>query len=568
MPLMAGRQAFLETLRSAGVQHIIGNPGTTELPLMDVLVDYPHFQYILTLQEGVAMAMADGYAMASGKLGVVNLHAAPGLGNAMGMLYDAMKTASPLLVTAGQQDGRYALSEPLLWGDMVRMVESMTKWAYQIERVEDLPNAVRRAIKVATTPPTGPVFLALPMDIMMAEADLRIVAPPRIGPRIRGDLASMQQAATLLMQAQHPVIITGDEVAKSEALEELVSVAEILGARVVAETVPNTTCFPSDHPLYQGEMPRTQHGVRSVLQEADVVFTVGADMFTMSLYVDLEPFPDHVKLVCLHADPWEIGKNYPVDVAILGDPKATLAELLPMLQARRTSTQQQQAAQRLAVLRQARTEALQRLQERALEDMQRQPMSPLAMNKVIADTIPADLLVVDESITSGAGLREFLPRRHPRDYFGLKGGGIGWGLPATMGAALAQPERPVLGLIGDGSAMYSIQGLWTAARYGLRSIFVICNNGQYLILKRRLHAYDGPAAKVQTYIGIDLVSPAIQFVDLARSLGVHAERAERPADLQQALKDALQRQGPSLIDVPLEADFPDRLRGDGHGRAF
>lgn len=556
MPLLAGRQAFLETLRMAGVQHIIGNPGTTELPLMDILVDYPHFQYILTLQEGVAMAMADGYAMASGKLGVVNLHVAPGLGNAMGMLYDAMKTASPLLVTAGQQDGRYALSEPLLWGDMVRMVESMTKWAYQIERVEDLPNALRRAIKVATTPPTGPVFLALPMDIMMAEADLQIVAPPRIGARIRGDLAAMQQAADLLIQARHPVIITGDEVAKSEALEELVSVAEILGARVVAETVPNTTNFPSDHPLYQGEMPRTQRGVRSVLQEADVVFTVGADMFTMSLYVDLEPFPNHAKLICLHVDAWEIGKNHPVDVAILGDPKATLAELIPMLRARLNSTQQQQAAQRLAALRQAKTEAMQRLQERAMDEMSRHPMSPLVMNKVIADTVPADMLVVDESITSGTGLREFLPRRHPRDYFGLKGGGIGWGLPATMGVALAQPERPVLGLIGDGSAMYSMQGLWTAARYGLRSVFLICNNGQYLILKRRLHAYNGPAAKEQTYIGIDLVSPAIQFVDLARSLGVHAERAERPADLRQALKEALQRQGPTLIDVPLEADFP------------
>jgi benzoylformate decarboxylase len=183
-------------------------------------------------------------------------------------------------------------------------------------------------------------------------------------------------------------------------------------------------------------------------------------------------------------------------------------------------------------------------------------MPALVMNKVIADSVPQDIIVVDESITSGTGLREFLPRRQARDYFGLKGGGIGWGLPATMGAALAFPDRPVLGLIGDGSAMYSMQGLWTAARYSLRSIFVICNNSQYLILKRRLHAYNGPASKTQTYIGIDLHSPAIQFTGLARSLGVHAERVERPADLQQALKEALQRQGPTLIDVPLESDFP------------
>jgi benzoylformate decarboxylase len=556
MSIMAGRQAFLEILHAAGINHIIGNPGTTELPLMDILVDYPHMHYLLTLQEGVAMAMADGYALASGNIGVVNLHVAPGLGNAMGMLYDATKTGAPLLLTAGQQDGRYALTEPLLWGNLVSMVQSMTKWAYQVERVEDLPRALRRAIKIATTPPTGPVFLSLPMDIMMAEADLDTAAPPRIGPRVRGDLEYLLQAAELLAAARRPLIIAGDEVAKSAALSELVAVAEALGAPVFSETVPNTTNFPSDHPLYQGALTRTQHGVRTTLQDTDVVFTVGADMFTMSLYANIEPFPPGVKLVCLNIDPWEIGKNHPVDVAILGDPKATLTELVPMLQQRLGAARHADIRGRLAAFQQAKTEALERLQERAAEEAAKQPMSPLVMNKTLAESVPEEIIMVDESITSGAALTAFLPRRSPRDYFGLKGGGIGWGLPATMGVSLAYPDRPVLGLIGDGSAMYSIQGLWTAARYGLRSIFVICNNGQYLILKRRLHAYNGPAAKQQTYIGIDLVQPTIQFVALAQALGVHAERAERPADLQQALKEALQRPGPTLIDVPLDADFP------------
>jgi benzoylformate decarboxylase len=279
-------------------------------------------------------------------------------------------------------------------------------------------------------------------------------------------------------------------------------------------------------------------------------------MFTMSLYTELEPLPPDVTVVCLNIDPWEIGKNYPVEVSILGDPKATLAELLPLVQSQMSEAARQAARQRLETLGQGKAESLRRLRERALEEAQKCPMSALAMNHAIAAVVPEDIRLVDESITSGSGLGAFLPRRHPRDYFGLKGGGIGWGLPATLGVALATPEAPVLGLIGDGSAMYSMQGLWTAAHYGLRCIFVICNNGQYLILKRRLHAYDGPAAKEQQYIGIDLVRPAIQFVDLARSLGVHAERTERPADLEQALKEALQRPGPTLIDVPLAADFP------------
>ncbi len=556
MGILAGRHAFLQILRAAGVDHMFGNPGTTELPMMDVLPDYPELNYILALQEGVAMAAADGYAMASGKLGVVNLHVAPGLGNAMGMLYDATKTAPPLLVTAGQQDGRYALTEPLLWGDLVRMVESMTKWAYQVERVSDLPQALRRAIKVATTPPTGPVFLGLPMDIMMAEADLDISAPTQVGPRIRGDLEAMQQAATLLANAQHPIIIVGDGVSKSDALDEMVAVAEALGALVVGETVPNTTSFPTDHPLYQGPMPRTQQAVRASLEAADVVFSVGADMFSMSLYSDIEPLPRGVAVVCLDTDPWEMGKNYAVDVAILGDPKATLAEMLPMVSNLISEASRQTATQRAETLRQAKMESLQRLRAQAAEETSKTPMSALAMNHVIATTVPADICIVDESLTSGAALRDLLPRRRPRDYFGLKGGGIGWGLPATVGATLARRDQPVLGLIGDGSAMYSIQALWTAARYGLRSIFVICNNGQYLILKRRLHAYDGPAAKSQEYVGIDLVQPAIQFVDLAKSMGVYGVRAERAQDFKQALQEALQRPGPTLIDVPIEADFP------------
>jgi benzoylformate decarboxylase len=303
-------------------------------------------------------------------------------------------------------------------------------------------------------------------------------------------------------------------------------------------------------------MPRTQQGVRSLLQDADVIFAAGADMFTMSLYADLEPLPPDSSVVCLNSDPWEIGKNYPVDVAILGDPKATLAEMLPMVQQHLSDAARQSAQERAETLRQAKAESLQRLRDRVAESTSKHPMSPLVMNHSIASAVPEDIRIVDESITSGAALRSFLPRRHPRDYFGLKGGGIGWGLPATVGVSLATPDQPVLGLIGDGSAMYSIQGLWTAARYGLRAIFIICNNGQYLILKRRLHAYDGPAAKEQTYIGIDLVQPAIQFAALARSMGVHAERTEQPEDLQRALKDALQRPGPTLLDVPLESDFP------------
>src|SRR5919197_1062055 len=401
---------------------------------MDVLAQRNDLRYILSLHEGVALAMAAGYAEASGKIGVTNFHVAPGLGNAIGLIYTAYMSRTPLLVTAGQQDRRLQLEEPLLWGDLVRLAQPYTKWAYEVPRPDDLPRAVRRAIKVAMTPPTGPVFLALPMDVLEETADVNL--SPATRPDLRpGPLPELlAQAAEILCASKNPTLIVGDRVSKSGALAEVVALAETLGARVYAEPQANTTAFPSEHPLFAGVLPGLSQGIR----------------------------------------------------------------------------------------------------------------------RALAPALAADAVVVNESVTAGGTLRAWLKLKDEKSFFQAKGGGLGFGLPAVVGVKLALADRPVVGLIGEGSAMYAIQGLWTAAHYEVSVVFVICNNAQYRILKSGLLAFRSEPAKQGKFVGMDLIQPEIDFVTLAQSLGVAAERISKPQEVGPALRQALSRHGPSLIDVPID----------------
>jgi benzoylformate decarboxylase len=555
MPFMSGKHAFLELLRQEGVAYVFGNPGTTELPLMDALATAPDPGYVLGLQEAAVVAMADGYAQASGKLAVVNLHVAPGLGNGLGMLYDAQKAGAPLLVTAGQHDQTFNLTEPILWADLPPIARPFVKWSAEVRRLPDLPRAVHRAAKTALAPPTGPVFLSLPADVLQAEGDVDLGAPTRVAPRIRGDQAAVEAAADLLARAERPLIMAGDAVAQSRAHAELVAVAECLGAPVYAEGVASTASFPASHPLFRGMLVRSAPAIRQVLSQADLLFSVGGDLLTMSLPSDVDPVPPDLPIVHLDTDPWELGKNYPACVAILGDPKATLPDLLAALAARMGPAERERAQARLEATRAAKWRHAEELAARARADAHKVPITPIALMHAVASALSPEAVVVDETVSSGAGLRAFLRSDDPQSFFGLRGGGIGWGLPATIGVKLALPERPVVGLVGDGSAMYTCQALWTAARYRIGVVIVILNNASYRILKQRIHAMKGLAAQTDRYVGMDLEDPRVDYVRLAESLGVAAERIEKTAEVGPALARALAAGSPTLIDIGLDRGF-------------
>jgi benzoylformate decarboxylase len=429
------------------------------------------------------------------------------------------------------------------------------KWSAEVRRLADLPRAVHRAAKTALAAPTGPVFLSLPADVLNAEGEIELGRPTRVAPRHRGDRAAVEAAADLLARAERPLIMAGDAVAASDAHAELVAVAELLGATVYAEGVPSTASFPASHPLFRGALVRQAPVIRQALSQGDLLFSVGGDLLTMSLPSDLDPMPPELPIVHLDVDPWELGKNYPARVAILGDPKATLPELWAAIEERLSPERRARAAERLAAARAAKARHAGELRARALADAHKLPMPPLALMHAVAEALPPEAVVVDETISSGAGLRTFLKSDDPKSFFGLRGGGIGWGLPAAIGVKLALPSRPVVGLIGDGSAMYTCQALWTAARYRVPVVLVILNNASYRILKQRIHAMKGLAAQADRYVGMDLEDPRVDFVGLAQSLGVEAERVEKTAEVAPALGRALGRGGPTLLDVELERSF-------------
>ncbi len=555
MAYISGKQAFLEILKQEGVSVMFGNPGTTELPLMDGLAREPGIHYVLALQEAVAIAMADGYAQASGGLAAVNVHVSPGLGNAMGMLYNAMKSGAPMLVTAGQHDQSFNVTEPILWSDLPPVARPFVKWSTEVHRLEDLPRVVHRAAKTAFAHPTGPVFLSLPVDVLNAERDLELGAPTRVAPRIVGDRAAVAEAARLLAKADRPVIVVGDAVAHGDAIAELVELAELVGAPVITEGVASTCNFPFTHPLYAGSMPRLGPPIRATLMRHDLLFSVGGDLFTLSLPDDVDPMPPGLPIVHLDVNPWELGKNYPTAVAILGEPKATLPELSEAVR-RVTGTQgHPQAAKRREAVAAAFGAERAELAKRAGAEAARVPISPLTLVHEVAKGTPADAVVVDEAISSAPGIRHFFRCADAKSFYGLRGGGIGWGLPAALGVKLALPNRPALALVGDGSAMYTAQGLWTAARESLAVVYVIFNNASYRILKQRTRALKGFSAEDDRYVAMDLDRPLIDFVGLAKSLGVPGERVEKSQDVAPALGRAFAAGGPYLIDAPIDPSF-------------
>jgi benzoylformate decarboxylase len=552
---MSGKRAFLELLKQEGVEILFGNPGTTELPLMDALAVENELRYVLGLQEATVIGMADGYAQASGKLAVVNLHVTPGLGNAMGMLYDAQKAGSPILVTAGQHDQDFNTTEPILWAELPPIARPLVKWSAEVHRLADLPRLLHRAAKTALAPPTGPVFLSLPGDILKAEGEVDLLAPTRVAAQLRGDPAAVKEAATILAEAKRPLIIAGDAVARGKAHAELIELAELIGAPVYSELVPSTASFPASHPLFRGAMTRMQGPIRKILEQYDVLFSVGGDLFTLSLPSDIEPMPDGLTLIHLDNDPWELGKNYPPQVAILGDPKTTLPDITEAVRKAMSSGARGAARERLDAAKAATLAERDALKARAREMAGQSPVQPLSLLNAIGEMLPKDAVVIDETISSGAGIRSLIRSDDPQSFYGLRGGGIGWGLPAALGVKLALPARPVLALVGDGSAMYTCQALWTAAHERIATVFVIFNNSSYRILKQRLVAQRGLAAQVDRFVGMELTDPAIDYVGLARALGVAAERAASVHDATDLIAKGLKSDAPLLIDVPVDRNY-------------
>lgn len=331
MKRITGRAAFLQLLADEGVTHLFGNPGTTELAIMEVVPDFPHLRFVLGLQESVVMAMADGFCRTSGRLSAATVHVMPGLGNAMGALYNARFSGSPVILTAGQQEQGHGLLEPMLYEPLVPVAQPLVKWAVEVARAADLPRILHRAAKIALTPPTGPVFLSLPGDVLDESVEMDLGRPVRVEAAVRPSDRTLERILKMLLAAKRPLIVAGQELAQRDAFAEAVEFAELLGAAVYQSSIPYSAQFPTDHPAFLGALTRSQPQVRATLEPYDLLVCLGADLLRMSVYSPVEPLPGNLPVIHLSERSAELGKNYRTDLAVQADVKQTLLALLPLL---------------------------------------------------------------------------------------------------------------------------------------------------------------------------------------------------------------------------------------------
>ncbi len=554
MPVMQGKQALAQMLIAEGVEYIFGNPGTSETPFLDALQDFPQLKYVQSLQEGTAVGMADGYARATGRPAFANIHIAGGLANGISALYNAYRGGTPLVLTAGNSDSRMFMADPVLSGDLVEMTAQYTKWSAELLHAGDVPVAVRRAFKEAKIPPTGPVFLSFPWNTMDETADVEVAASSTGYFRTRPDNDAVARASRILAQAENPVIVVGDRVAQSGAVPQVVRVAEQLGAKVHAAAYSEVN-FPTSHNLWGGMLNLNNPSTRQQFAGADVVLAVGANVFNSFLYVD-EPFLNPAtKLLHLDSASVELERIYSTEVGILADPAAGLEELSDALGQDMSASAKEAAATRAATWAEERRRSAEEYRKRLQGIWDRQPMAVERMMHELAQSLPLNAIVADESITSRPALMGEFNFDEPGSLYGIRGGALGWAMPGALGVKLANPDRPVLAVVGDGASLYTIQALWTAARYNIPVVYAICNNRSYRILKVNMDIYLrrmlNDQERQSEYVGMEFANP-LDLSAIAHGMGVAGEKVEDPDALGPALRKAYDSGKPAVIDVSID----------------
>jgi benzoylformate decarboxylase len=548
-----GAEVLLEVLESEGVEYIFGNPGTTELPLMDALLNFPSVKYILALQEASVVAMADGYAQAARKPAFLNLHTAGGLGHGMGNLLNASVSQTPLVVTAGQQDSRHMVADPLLFGDLVKIAEPAVKWAREVKDADQLPVLVRRAFHDADAAPSGPVFLSLPMDVMEEMSSIGIAEPSVID---RSAIAGSLPTLAAKLAAVRPgrlAIIAGDEIYWSQAAQEVTALAETFGAPVYGSSWPSRLPFPTSHPLWAGSLPTTAREIAKVLANYDAVFALGGKSLITILYSEGSAVPAGCDVYQLTSDIQDLGRTYATKLSVVGHIKGSLRALLPFLQ-RETAPQRHAYGELTAKAREC--DAVRRSSFLSLSDAQFDApvATPLVAAREAVRAIGPKVAIVDEAIATSAHVRNFLNSDSGNQYSFMRGGALGWGMPAAVGCSLGLGREPVVCLVGDGTALYSPQALWTAAHEKLPVTFVVMNNREYNVLKKFMRSQEHyVSAQTNQFIAMEVNQPAIDYVALAQGLGLPARRVQKATDIAAAIEAGIASGRANLIEVTVSA---------------
>jgi benzoylformate decarboxylase len=521
------REATFDLFRAHGMTTMFGNPGSTELPM---LADFPSdFRYVLGLQEAVVVGMADGFAQASGKTTVVNLHTAPGVGNAMGAIFNAQANHSPLLITAGQQArAQITLQANLTNRDATRMPHPLVKWSYEPPRAEDVPLALAHGAHLAGLAPRGPVFVSLPMDDWYAEvdeADARAAIERQVTGRAVADPEAVRALAERLDAARNPVLVAGPDIDTAGAWDTAIALAERQHLPVWASPATGGVRlgFPENHPNFRGVLPPAIGPVGQTLEGHDMILVVGSSVFPYYPHIPGPLLPEGASLVAITSDHDEAVRA-PMGDAIVADVALTLAALVDAVpESSRPAPEPNPGPQEIPA-----------------ED----PLNASTVHSALAEAMPEDAIVVLESPSSTLALRNQLRISRSGSYYFSAGGGLGFGLAASVGVQLAQPDRPVVCVLGEGSAQYAITAFWSAVAYQAPVTFLVLRNEEYAILK-----WFAEVEQVNAAPGLDL--PKLDVASVAEGYGVKAHRARDRDEVAGALSTALASSQPELVEVPV-----------------
>lgn len=547
---MNGAEIFIKTLTEAGIRYIFGVPGTTEVALMDVLTAQQDLQFVLTLHESIAVAMADGLARSTGNPGLVSVHATIGTANTLGMLVNSFDDCVPVVVTAGIKDQRALgtgvfCDSPYQVTDLLRQY---TKWSWQVLDSGSLGRDLNKALNLCQSPVAGPVFIGIPENFWTEPVPANTELIKNLSRQFRGDVASINQSIIMLQKASNPIMIIGSEVGRAGALKEAVALAEHWQTPVFCEERFSWTnlSFPTDHPLYCG----TFNPNSPLVKQADVVLGIGARMFMPMGYQENNYFSAETEIIQIHSDPRRIATHVPVALGIISDARSALQDILAasqkiQLNLAERKHQQEEIARLKAVKVQAQQELLGKAKESGTIKVQ-------YLVSELSRQAAKDAVVVNEGIRSGFYLHDFFNFTEERSYLGYTGGCLGWGVSAAMGVQLAFPERQVIAFSGDGSFLFSPQALWTAAHYGIGIKTVICNNSAYMAVKGSLLQHKGNAAATGKFVGVDLTEPSVNYPALCQGFGVPAWQVNESGKLCDTINEFLSHQGPAVLEVVVD----------------
>ncbi len=548
---MRGRQVFMQSMNLHGSTKIFGNPGTTENPLLESLLEHPEVEYITALHEGVAVCAAGFYAQATGLTPVANVHVAPGLGNAIGMMYGCLKARVPVIVTAGQQDTRMRLRDPLLRHNLVEMAAPVVKWSAEPQSADEIGPMMRRAFQIANEHPQGPVFIALPNNVMEEETDIAASTSGTLTAAALPQSESLQAIAKRLIEAEKIAICVGDDIAREHVTNEFLQLAEQLGAAVFADFLLARRPIATDHPNFIRGLAADASQNRSMLADYDAIVVLGGATMEEIWFEPGSSLPERAYTVQIESDPRLLSVHRPVSNGISGDLGAILIELAQIVSTTAPAAAKARFEKNAAHLAERHAANLAAQASRFENQAGTTPMAATEAMASLAEVMPDDVVIVDESITASADVDRAFRKHNPDEFFAGRGGGIGQGIAGALGTAVALPEKQILAISGDGSAMYSIQALWTAAHHKLNIFFVILANAEYRVLKHNLdiHRQRFDAPSDQPYPNMDLINPTLDFCGMATGMGIATSRAETTDDIIAAGETYLNNGGPYLLEI-------------------